>query len=204
MRDGHRKQGCNAHGNSSTGVNSSMAAERIPHGRLIRLMAKRYRVRGIFEMEDAFQAACVGYLRSMQSYDSARSAETTFGYYYIQRELLSERRRYHPAVVFPQHPAPGVATPAAHSAPISDLGSIERDDDAMLRRTVLRLMATLSPRDEWLMRRRFGFDGDLFGDTLRDLAEDLNVSPQRINQIERKSIKTLRKRWELHSQQEAM
>ncbi|MBN1774308.1 MAG: sigma-70 family RNA polymerase sigma factor [Deltaproteobacteria bacterium] len=69
-------------------------------------------------------------------------------------------------------------------------------DQLMGRRTraeVLRALATLPPREAHVLRLRFGFDG-VEERTLREIAECLRLSRERIRQIERQAIERLRRR----------
>jgi RNA polymerase primary sigma factor len=55
-----------------------------------------------------------------------------------------------------------------------------------------RLLATLTPREQEVVRRRFGFDGDDV--TLKGIGDSFDLSRERIRQVETKALATLRKR----------
>ncbi len=61
------------------------------------------------------------------------------------------------------------------------------------RAELLRALATLPPREAHVLRLRFGFDGDEER-TLRQIAECLRLSRERIRQIERQALERLRRR----------
>ncbi|MFH0701789.1 MAG: sigma-70 family RNA polymerase sigma factor [Candidatus Woesearchaeota archaeon] len=54
-----------------------------------------------------------------------------------------------------------------------------------------RALCSLSKRDEYVLRRRFGFDGD--GETLKKIGEGENITRERVRQIEAKGLRRLRK-----------
>jgi RNA polymerase primary sigma factor len=55
------------------------------------------------------------------------------------------------------------------------------------------LLALLSDRERLVVSRRFGLDGEAC--TLRDIAGDLDVSAERVRQIEERALETLRTAW---------
>lgn len=61
----------------------------------------------------------------------------------------------------------------------------------ILREEVERVLATLTPREEKVIRMRFGIGEDEF--TLKEIAEDFEVTAERIRQIECTTLKKLRK-----------
>jgi RNA polymerase sigma factor (sigma-70 family) len=63
--------------------------------------------------------------------------------------------------------------------------------DENLRSRLDRILAVLNPRERELIRLRFGFD-DGQARTLRDIGEILQVSRERIRQIEQAAMKKLR------------
>lgn len=178
---------------ATVGVNTNQASERVHDGHYVRSVARRNQINGVLSMDDAFQSAYLGYLLAMKTYNPALGTSLTYSSYYMRRELQHARRKYHPGVVFPQHPSESAALPAAKAAPMIEPAIEDTDstDDAMLRH-MLRAMATLPSRCEWILRRVYGFDGPEEGCTMRDLAADLGVSFQRVEQLKRKSLARLR------------
>jgi RNA polymerase sigma factor (sigma-70 family) len=55
------------------------------------------------------------------------------------------------------------------------------------------LLALLSDRERLVVSRRFGLDGE--ARTLRDIAADLDLSAERVRQIEERALETLRTAW---------
>jgi RNA polymerase primary sigma factor len=62
----------------------------------------------------------------------------------------------------------------------------EREDAAR------RVLAVLSPREQLILRRRFGFDGD-DETTLREIGEELGLSRERVRQLESIALEKLRR-----------
>ena len=63
--------------------------------------------------------------------------------------------------------------------------------DAEMREEIDSILATLDDREQLIMRKRFGFDGE---DTyvLQQIGEELNISRERVRQIEAQALRTLR------------
>ncbi len=63
--------------------------------------------------------------------------------------------------------------------------------DAEMRDEIDRLLAALDEREQLIMRKRFGFDGE---DTyvLQQIGEELNISRERVRQIEAQALRKLR------------
>jgi RNA polymerase sigma factor (sigma-70 family) len=59
-----------------------------------------------------------------------------------------------------------------------------------LREVVAQTLATLTPREERIVRLRFGFGGE--DQTLEEVATEFGVGPQRIRQIEVKALRKLK------------
>jgi RNA polymerase sigma factor (sigma-70 family) len=93
------------------------------------------------------------------------------------------------------------------SAPVSDEGdrtlsevltdenAIGLDDRVIARERELaarQLLAQLSPREQHILRRRFGMDGGDEGITLREIGEGLDLSRERIRQLEALALDKLR------------
>ena len=63
--------------------------------------------------------------------------------------------------------------------------------DAEMREEIDSILATLDDREQLIMRKRFGFDGeDTYG--LQQIGEELNISRERVRQIEAQALRKLR------------
>ncbi len=60
-----------------------------------------------------------------------------------------------------------------------------------LEAAVKRMLATLTPREERVLRMRFGV-GEKFDHTLKEVGQDFEVTRERIRQIEAKALRKLR------------
>jgi len=69
-------------------------------------------------------------------------------------------------------------------------------DDAVIAREregeAARVLEVLSPREQFILRRRFGMDGEPDGLTLREIGEQLNLSRERVRQLEAMALAKLR------------
>lgn len=63
---------------------------------------------------------------------------------------------------------------------------IERED---CREALMKALTTLTPREEEIIKRRFGIDGE--EETLDKIAQDYSLSTERIRQIEAKALRKL-------------
>lgn len=63
--------------------------------------------------------------------------------------------------------------------------------DTEMREEIDRILSTLDEREQLIMRKRFGFDGE---DTyvLQQIGEELNISRERVRQIEAQALRKLR------------
>ena len=83
----------------------------------------------------------------------------------------------------------------------SHLGDFIPDDDApspadqaafiLLKEQLLEVLSTLTPREEKVLRLRFGLD-DGRTRTLEEVGREFNVTRERIRQIEAKALRKLR------------
>ena len=81
------------------------------------------------------------------------------------------------------------------------LGDLIEDEDAVqpldaaigsdLRETMMRMLGTLSPREERVLRMRFGI-GTKSDHTLEEIGQQFSVTRERIRQIERKALQKLK------------
>jgi RNA polymerase primary sigma factor len=61
---------------------------------------------------------------------------------------------------------------------------------AAMQRDIDEVLSTLSPKEAVVLRRRFGLSGNV-AMSLRDVGYELNLTKERIRQIEKKAIKRL-------------
>ncbi len=64
-------------------------------------------------------------------------------------------------------------------------------DRTLLRETMEELLMRLSPREQEVVRRRFGFDNGQ-PETLEKIGNDMGITRERVRQIEKKAIRRLR------------
>ena len=67
----------------------------------------------------------------------------------------------------------------------------QRPSSANLRETTTRVLATLTPREERVLRMRFGI-GMNTDHTLEEVGQQFNVTRERIRQIEAKALRKLK------------
>ena len=83
----------------------------------------------------------------------------------------------------------------------SHLGDFIEDDNvtapqdaaesALLKEQITRLLDTLTPREEMVLRLRYGLD-DVYLRTLEEVGKEFDVTRERIRQIEAKALRKLR------------
>ena len=61
----------------------------------------------------------------------------------------------------------------------------------LLREQLSRVLSTLSPREELVLKLRFGLGGDR-PHTLEEVGEEFNITRERIRQIEAKALRKMR------------
>ena len=61
-----------------------------------------------------------------------------------------------------------------------------------LRETTTRVLASLTPREERVLRMRFGIGMNTANHTLEEVGQQFSVTRERIRQIEAKAIRKLR------------
>jgi RNA polymerase primary sigma factor len=78
---------------------------------------------------------------------------------------------------------------------LSDVDAQSADDEVIAREregTAERILSVLNAREQLILRRRFGMDGSPEGLTLREIGEQLNLSRERVRQLEAMALEKLR------------
>ena len=78
---------------------------------------------------------------------------------------------------------------------LSDVDAQSADDEVIAREregTAERILSVLGAREQLILRRRFGMDGSPEGLTLREIGEELNLSRERVRQLEAMALEKLR------------
>lgn len=74
---------------------------------------------------------------------------------------------------------------------IKQIAAPESMDAPIIQRELLaKWLPTLSPREERVLRCRFGFDGE--EQTLDEIARDMDITKERVHQIEMKALRRLK------------
>ena len=73
----------------------------------------------------------------------------------------------------------------------SSISPVESATRTMLRNQLLQVIETLTPREQKVIRLRYGLD-DGYSKTLEQVGQEFNVTRERIRQIEAKALKKLR------------
>ena len=68
---------------------------------------------------------------------------------------------------------------------------IQVTERRLLRESLERMLATLTPREARVLRLRFGLDGD-HAHTLKEVGDRIGVTRERVRQIEGKALRKLR------------
>ena len=71
-----------------------------------------------------------------------------------------------------------------------------RLDEEATRDTLRKLLSTLTPREEMVVRRRYGLDGEVR--TLWQVGMELGITDQRVRQIQQKAERKLREPWRVN------
>ena len=124
-------------------------------------------------------------------------------------EELAERTRIPLERVNRALKAAAAANPVSLETPLGSddrdlhLGDLIEDEDAVqpldaaigsdLRETMTRILGTLTPREERVLRMRFGI-GTKSDHTLEEVGRQFSVTRERIRQIEAGALRKLRKR----------
>jgi RNA polymerase primary sigma factor len=85
--------------------------------------------------------------------------------------------------------------------PSAELGPDEQATYQLLREHVGEFLQYLSPREQKILRMRFGLD-DGRTHTLEEVGEEFGVTRERIRQIEAKALQRLKKHEESHKLQD--
>lgn len=127
------------------------------------------------------------------------------GEYRATAERIAKYFRLTPDILFPDEiysmtfppklekaiPASRIACFVSSNATVRALPPHELAEASEMKSVLKKLLGNLTPREQRVLQMRFGLDGDN-EHTLDDVAQDLDVSRERIRQIEAKALRKLR------------
>lgn len=168
-------------------------------------------------LEDLIGEACVGLVEAVSRFDTRRGTRfMTYAIWWIRRRVVqaiahqarnvriprhewtaAARSPEGAAALHPRELSLSEASTGAGERPLAELlpastepleESIERDDQA---RVLRRALDALTPRQRWILERRFGLDRPEES-TLQALADELGLSKERVRQVEAQALARLR------------
>lgn len=142
--------------------------------------------RGSMLYDDLFQEGRLGVLRALQDFDPERGKNFfKFAKWHVQtkirRALMREMRRREIPVAEPQ-PGDNLCVPGADE-------QLEQEEG---RRVLMQALNFLPDRSRKVVLMRFGLNG-ASPRTCQQVGQELGISRQRVQQIESKALKTLKR-----------
>lgn len=148
-------------------------------------VAKGYRHLGV-PFEDLVAEGSLGLLESVRRFDPARGVRfVTYATWWVRKHVLAALDAQGRA----RAAAPVLDGLADPRAPHPARALIERETSARMARA----MASLTDQERRVLDHRFGLGGEP-PLTLRETGERMRVSRERVRQIERRAVDTLRRR----------
>ncbi|MBD5631880.1 MAG: RNA polymerase sporulation sigma factor SigE [Clostridia bacterium] len=175
-------------------------AELVEHNlRLVVYIAKKFEGSGA-DGDDLVSVGTIGLIKAINSFKSDKNIKlATYASRCIENEILMYLRRMSRLKQEISFDEPLNTDWEGNELLLSDImgtdaDSVYSDIEGGVERELLKnSLSKLSPREQRIMRMRFGLDGDDEGMTQKDVADKLGISQSYISRLEKKIISKLKK-----------